>query len=386
MKRFSVLLALLVNAFLSFSQDQAQGIKLSNPLERIVYQRNHNMAAVPVKGNGPAGSTVIMARLVAWQADQGKTTKWVVVDAKPVNGEFSGIIKGSGGWYSLEVKALNKKTEIGKAKVERVGIGEVFLVVGHSVAQGGEINIEGATDDRVNTVQLDEKNKVFDSLYLRTGDPQYLPDPVFVQAATGVAHAPFGHHNYFWSKFGELLAKKENVPVLLYNAAFGGTSLEHWAKSSQNIQFEHGFVRSGIRMPYINVLNAIKKYLPLTGVRALLADQGANDAGQKSADTILRYYKTFMSQARSDLNYPQLAVVVNRHTMANALQVREAQNRMVKELYSFPGPDYDELVKEDRVDGIHLSLSGEEKAAAMWAAALNREFFRLAKPWIPKLK
>ncbi len=173
-----------------------------------------------------------------------------------------------------------------------------------------------------------------------------------------------------------MLQKKNNIPVLIYNAAFGGTSLEHWSKSSQNIQFEHGFVRSKIRMPYINLFNTLKKYIPVTGIRALLADQGQNDNGRKSEDSVLTDYKIFMQQARADLGYDQLTVVVNRQTPSNALWIRNVQERMLKEPHTFKGPDYDkDLLKEDKYDGIRLSKSGLEKAAILWSDALTPNSF-----------
>jgi len=358
-------------------------LSITMPISRIVYQRdNKNKALIQVRGTSPARTTSIEARLVARTIGQGITTKWVQIAKNPSEGPFSGLLKGNGGWYNLEVRAKMGKQVIAASAVERVGIGEVFVVVGHSVAQGGDINIEGATDDRVSTVAVQEKT-ARNETYLKTGDPQYLPEPQFVQAATGVAHAPFGHNNYFWSKFGEILVKKENVPVLIYNAGFGGTSLEHWAKSSQHSQFEHSFVRSGIRMPYINLMNTLLKYIPLTGIRSLLADQGQNDSGQKNADSILQNYKTFIMEARKDLHYNKLAMVVNRQTPKSAPWVRLAQDRMALEPYCFPGPIYDTLLKDDTVDGIHLSASGQEKVAKMWTEALTPHFFKMSKPWLP---
>lgn len=364
------------------------GVIITAPQSRIVYQRrNDNKTLVPVKGAFSKKATQIEARLVTRKKGQGKTSKWQQIKHINADGNFWGSIEGWGGWYDLEVRCKTDESQWMVTKLERVGIGEVFIAVGHSVAQGGEINGEGATDDRVSTVALGEKQESFDKKYLTTADPAYLPDPVFAQAATGIAHAPFGHSNYFWSKFAELVVQKENVPVLIFNAAFGGTSLEHWAKSSQHIQFEHGFVRSAIRMPYINLLNTFKKYIILTGLRALLADQGQNDGGQKDAAIILSNYKTFVQQAREDLNFPKLEVVVNRQMPKDAPAVRAAQESMIKQPYCFPGPDYDkDLLEEDHVDGIHLSLSGVEKAAHLWSNALTPAFFNKVEPWPPSLK
>lgn len=362
-----------------------KGVVITTPLSRIVYQRrNDNKTLVPVKGTVSGTVTLVEARLVVRNKGQGKTSKWQkLADLNP-DGTFSGTIEGWGGWYDLEVRGKTEKSEWMITRLERVGIGEVFIAVGHSVAQGGEINGEGATDDRVSTIALDEKLEIFDKKYLTTGDPAYLPDPVFVQAGTGIAQAPFAHGNYFWSRFAELVVQKENVPVLIFNAAFGGTSLEHWAKSSQNIQFEHGFVRSAIRMPYINLLNTFKKYVSLTGLRALLSDNGQNDGGQKDAGIILSNYKTFVQQARDDLNFQKLAVVVNQQMPKNQPAVREAQERMIKEPYCFLGANYNtDLQEKDFVDGIHLSLSGVEKAAHLWSDALTPAFFNKVEPWVP---
>lgn len=363
-------------------RQKAAQLELISPRTRIVFQRNsQNRGAVRVAGRAKKEVERVEARLVARVTGQGTTTGWTALPMEASGNTFSGRIEGPGGWYDLEVRSWQAGEITDVVRVERVGIGEVFLIVGHSVAQGGAINIDGAYDDRVNTVRLDEKEERFDQMYLTTGDPAYLPEPVFVHAGTGVAHAPFGHSNYFWSKFGEYVAQKENVPVLLFNAAFGGTSLEHWAKSSQGVQFEHGFVRSAIRMPYINVLNAFRKYIHLTGVRALLADQGANDAGQKDPDVIFQYYRTFLDQARKDLGYSRLALVVNRQSQTPA--VRQAQERMIREKDCFPGPDYDLLSPADRYDGLHLSEAGLFHAARLWANALDPAFYRRSQPWIP---
>lgn len=361
----------------------ADTMQVSMPVNRMIYQRNNkNVAYIMVKGTAPANALSIEARLVTVTIGGGVSTDWVRIADKVKGGSFSGRLKARGGWYKLEVRAMNGKQLVASSTVEKVGVGEVFLVIGHSVAQGGEINIEGSADDRVNTVPLEEKSEQFQT-YLKTGDPQYLPELRFVQAASGVAHAPFGHHSYFWSKFGELVARKENVPVLIFNAGFGGTSLEHWAKSSQNVQFEHGFVRSAIWMPYINIKNAYIRYIYFTGLRCILSDNGQNDSGQKNADSIVNNYRIVIRQARQDLAHPVLAVVVNRQTPLSAPAIRLAQDRMTKDPYCFPGPDYDTMLKDDRVDGIHLSAAGCARAAVMWEQSLSPEFFKVSRPWLP---
>jgi hypothetical protein len=54
---------------------------------------------------------------------------------------------------------------------------------------------------------------------------------------------------------------------------------------------------------------------------------------------------------------------------------------MIATPHCFAGPDYDRLASEDRPDAIHLGISGEAKAAAMWAEALDATFFQRSEPW-----
>ena len=362
-------------------------LMISAPVSHIVFQRdNSNHAAIGIEGTCPVNADRIEARLISRAAGQGISTKWEALPAVPSNGAFRGFIHGQGGWYDLEVRAWQRKAVLATGSVERVGVGEVFVVVGHSVAAGQKENIVGATDDRVSTVPLDKHAAPYQT-YLQTGDPQHLPAPGFAHYGTGVSPAPFGSGNYFWSKFGEHVARKENVPVLIYNAAFGGTSLEHWAKSSQNIQFEHSFVKASIRMPYINLLNTLKKYVPLTGLRAVLADQGQNDWPEKNEELVFQNYLTWVKQARADLGHDELAIVVNRQTpFLRDAQIRRVQERMIKTPHCFAGPDYDTLTKEARPDTIHLGLSGQVEAAKLWADALDAQFFQSSKPWLPPLR
>jgi hypothetical protein len=351
---------------------------VSSPASRIVYQRNNGNAALVRIAGTCAGVSRVEARLVARQG--GTSTDWTTIDDS-TSGAYAGTLTGTGGWYQLEIRGFSGASVVATTSVDRVGIGEVFVVVGHSVAHTGVDNIAGASDDRVNTIPL--LGGTMHDNYNNTGDPQYLPR-AYGHYGSGVSPAPFGGNNYFWSRFAEILSQRKNVPVIVYNAAFGGTSLEHWSKSSQGIQFEHGFVKSSIRMPYINLYNALKTLVQPTGVRAILADQGANDWPNPDEDQVLGYYQTFVNQARADLGHGSLAVVVNRATPFMTVHlIRRVQERMIGTSSCFAGPDYDTLAAEDRYDGIHLALSGQSKVAQMWSDALTDSFFANSQPWQP---
>jgi hypothetical protein len=360
------------------------GISITTPVSRIVYQRNNsNQAFVPIRGNC-SGVTAVEARAVARAAGQGTTTGWTLIDGAPAGGTYRGSLTVQGGWYSLEVRGLSGGTPVASATLDRFGVGEVFVVVGHSVAAGGSINIEGSTDERGNTIP-DNRTTDQHNQYNDTAAPQYLPPVAFGQYSNGVVPAPFGGGTYFWAKFAQHVVQSQNVPVILYNAAFGGTSLEHWHKSALGLPFDHSFVKSSIRMPYINLYNTLKYYINHTGIRAVLADQGANDWPNNDSNQVFEYYKTWVNQARADLGYGSLAIVVNRHTPGGNAGIRQAQQRMVSEVaHCFNGPDYDTLAPADRYDGIHLSDQGCWAAAQKWADAVNGGgFFGSSQPYLP---
>src|SRR6185295_10522165 len=189
-------------------------ISISTPTPSIVYQRNtSNQAPVPLRGSCSGSVTSVQARAVARAAGQGTTTGWTTVDAAPSGGSYRGSLTVQGGWYNLEVRAMSGSTALATATLDRVGIGEVFIVVGHSVAAGGSINLQGSTDERGITIP-DNRSTDVQNQYNDTADPQYMPPRVYTQYSDGVKPAPFGGGTYFWAKFAQYVAQNQNVPVM----------------------------------------------------------------------------------------------------------------------------------------------------------------------------
>lgn len=366
--------------FFFYSQAWSQ-ISLTSPRHRIVYQRNqNNVAYIPIRGNWLTNTKRIDARAVA-RDGQGQTTGWFTIATSSQNGQFQGSLPATGGWYNVEVRAMADHVQLGAATIERVGVGEVFVIAGHSVAQGQEFNLAGSDDERVNTAPVFPGTPAYAN-YENTANPVYLPRN-FVHYSSGTAPAPFAHGTYFWAKTGQYLAQRLNVPILIFNAAFGGTSLEQWAKSALGQQFDHPFIKSSIGMPYSNVKNTLQLYISQTGIRGVLSDHGQNDWANTNEEQVLQYYQTWVNQARSDLNFSSLAVVVNRKTpFNNSPVIRRVQERMSRSANCFPGPDYDLLSSNDFIDGIHLSLGGTEKTARAWSNALNDSFFANSNPYV----
>ena len=384
----SLLAALLVSAGCAMRTatiPQSESLVLTAPAHRLVYQRGlDGTGSLPMAGTCVWPGAVVEAR-VSDVATGREIQTWQRVGDVRADGQFAGQLKIKGGWYHLEVRATQRRHQA-TATVDRVGVGEVFIVVGHSVAHGGRTNLTGATSDLVNTIAWPTNSDAQRKAYERTADWQLLPGLVGAHFAGDVRPAPFGNGTYFWAQFADRVAAAQGVPVLLLNAAFGGTSLEHWAKSARGEPFEHSFVKSPLRMPYINLHHALRRYATVTGVRAILADQGQNDWPENDAGKVFTNYVTWVEQARADLAFPALAVVVNRASPpGNRPIIRRVQEQMIREVpHCHAGPDYDTLRQSDRYDAVHFSASGLPHAAQLWADALSPQFFRQAAPYQPK--
>ncbi|WP_345264758.1 putative Ig domain-containing protein, partial [Nibrella viscosa] len=366
---------LILTAWLLCVTTALAQVTISRPLNRIVYQRSTgNTATIPVDGQADASITRINARLVSRQTgNQVAATSLAIA-----NGKFSGAFTNvPGGWYELILESNN-----GTYRVERVGVGEVFIIAGHSVAHGdNSYSIPYSNDDRVNAVPMPSTNPEYAPIV----DINKLPN-TFSQYGN-LYPATFGVQPYFWSRFGEILAQRYNIPVLIFQTAFGGTNIEMWWKASQGIYFDHSFVDASIRMPYMNLKTTLDKYAPQTGVRAILVDHGQNDFPNTNVGQLVGWYNGFLDQARKDMGFP-IKAVINRQTpflyTYPQYHIRQVQNQVAQSSNNLPGPDYDAgLNPSDRYDDIHLNSNGQTKAASLWANVMTEAFFATTTPFQP---
>lgn len=406
--------------FLILSAFSTQGqISLTFPVPRAIIQRNNvNQASLNIAGHLKTPVDRIEARLVPrteqFRLDTIVATPWQVVQQNPVN-FFSGSISVKGGWYNLQMRAIkNNIIVIDTLIVQRVGIGEVFVYVGHSNAQGGAYGQTGpdATDDRVSCIAVGKEPSCngtipfqpatsSDSLwckYLQSGDAQFLPVLTFSRVTKTAGIAPFCPVPWFWSIVGDSLSRKLNVPIMLYGTAFGGTKSEYWYKSSKGILFDHGFVKSAIRMPYINLENVLQLYLPLTGVRGILCLHGVNERNDSQADIQL-WMEGYIAQSRIDSKIPNLAwmIATDSYLLDHGqypapfplkFAARSAQAIVASQPNNFSGPDLDVITDNgagnpisERPDGLHFGNQGLISAANLWINAINQDsFLKISKP------
>jgi len=343
-------------------------ITINFPYKRIVLQQdNAGNASVFIKGQCPATLDRVEARLVARTNGQGTTTDWQLIEQTPISGTYSGSLTGSGGWYDLEVRGVQDGIPAETATVlERVGIGEVFLIVGHSNAQGGASPSVGSMDDRVSSVTFPNAQMWND--YDQTADTTYLP---FNFSHLKDTIAPFHPIAWFWGQLGDSLARRLNVPILFYGAAFGGSNMEQTYKSAYDIPFDHGFIKYGIRMPYVNIRNTLIRYAPVTGMRGILSAHGVNDGGSSTSE--FKFYSEQVVAKTRQESIGNLAwmMAVSAWNNGPFNHIIDAQQQLIaQDPQIYEGPHLNEISNLGRVDNLHFNELGQVLAAQKWADAL----------------
>lgn len=357
-----VCLLLLVSSPRLFAQ-----ITVSFPYSRMVLQQDNNgTTSVFVKGRCPAALERVEARLVARTAGQGTTTSWQVIEQTPISGSYSGSLTGSGGWYNLEVRGIQNGSPQGMATLNRIGIGEVFLIVGHSNAQGGASPSHGSTDDRVSSVAYPTTQ--MRNSYFQTADTTYLPFN-FTQLQNNIV--PFQDEAWFWGQLGDSLARRLNVPILFYGAAFGGSNMEQTYKAAYDIPFNHGFIKYSIRMPYVNIRNTLIRYAPVTGMRGIISAHGVNDGGSSGSEFKFHHQQVVAKSRQESIGTLAWMVAKSAWNFEPLTKIIEAQEDLIAEdAQIYQGPNLNEIDNSGRTDNLHFNEQGQVLAARKWADAL----------------
>ena len=336
------------------SQATPGPLTLVSPSERQVFQRDsHEEASVLVSGTAPAGARVIeaMAQLSAG-AKRGRNVDWMVIaEADGIkDGRFGAHLKlASGGWYTLRIRARSGDRVLAETKIERVGVGDVFITAGQSnSANFGQVK-QAAKDSRV--VYFDGKS------YQPAKDP--IP-------------GGFGGGGSPWSILGDRLAAEWNVPICFRSATITYTDVAQWTPAWAR--------ESGHKSSQYEVLLERTKQFGPRGVRAVLWHQGESDS---LAKTTAEQYRDRLTQAiegmRKDIGYPVDWFVAQASfhpdcSKQNQQPVAEGQKLIWESKVAQPGPVTDDLSgKEYRYDRVHFSEKGLQEHARRWFTAITKK-------------
>jgi hypothetical protein len=369
----------------------AQAISIDFPVERTVFQRDlSNQGTIYLSGNINRKVDSIQIKLVEYVGNnEVDYINWKKIANQSAKGYFLDEIKVKGGWYKLMVRAFVNGSVYADRVLNKVGVGEVFIVAGQSNAQGisGYGGI-GAKDDRVNCTNFQNGNT--------TPNPRF---PItFSQLGNNVNVGPMGNSVWAWGELGDMLVNRLGVPVMFFNASLTATMSKNWAESSRGEPTFSAifwvFLPRGL--PYDNLKISLQQYASLLGVRAVLWHQGETDTspGDLEEEETYGYYKQFIQKSRDDYG-KNVAWVVSKASYSDGQggvfsdKVIRAQTRIINEpgFNIFEGPNTDNI-QIPRPDGVHFqntdAVKGISLLAAAWADKLNNNFFSSCQPIIEK--
>ena len=331
---------------------------INSPVERQVIQRSltSNTANIPVSGDWPAVDS-IEARAVVMPGGTGTTTTWATLVSNHPGGSFASAIDGvaAGGWYQLEVRGVTGGVPGMPETLERVGVGDVFIIAGQSNSANHGYPAQTVVDDRVSAVDYSN------GAWVKAADP--LP------GATSGAGSQQGSP---WTRLGDLVTASENIPVAFMSVGVGGTEVQQWTPGQAH---------------YPRIRTAVQAF-PVGGFRALLWHQGEKDSnvGTAVAAYTSRLQST-IAQSRTDAgwDFPWYVSEVGFNggtiPLLREIPVVAGQLAVIHgDPLVFPGASTDDFHQENKLyDQVHFNAAGLADHAQQW-----HEILYTSPPLAPK--
>lgn len=313
-------------------------LRILQPAERAIFQRNgEGRGSVPIEIalSGKAADTVEVRAI--HRTSQVSASDWIKVAGKAQ-------LDLPGGWYQLDFRALKDGGEVAAAKVEHVGVGEVFVTCGQSNSANHGSPPQKAQDERVSSCDF------------KTGKWRHGDDPQ--PGASGGGGSP-------WALLGDLLVKKTGVPVGFVSVGVGSTAVQFWTPAGE------GYSR----------LKQALDIVGRNGCRAVLWHQGESDSKQGTpAEKYAEMLGATIAQSRKDAgwNVPWGVAVASfipapEATDEKQAAVAEGQKMVAATVPGvFQGPTTDGFRERGFLhDNVHFNAQGLAAHAQGWADVLT---------------
>lgn len=393
MKRFFLL---LIFGLLFLVSRVEAGVAVNFPTKNTIIQRDqNNQGRLQISGTYTISYQKIEARLISLPENVESTGAWVPLAAPDRQGIFVGSLVASGGWYRLEIRGMTPNNKIDTISVQPVGIGEVFLIAGHSNAMGLPNLGAKSSSDRV--VSFNALNKYLngDNITVALDNPMPVPDFTPLKAENRIF--PSGESAWYWGELGTSLVEKLGVPVLFMNAGWAAANSVNWRESAKGSNTLNMYVGKDWpnRQPYSNLINTLRYYHSWLGIRSVLWFHGENDAVHLkiSQEDYYQNIRQLIEQSRSDFGHSlawaiaQCSVTFNSPTPY--LPVLDAQIQLAKvaNFNAWPGP-YTDTIQVPRPDHGHFEnvrggTQGLTQVAQAWNRSLSKTFFAQQPAYVP---
>jgi hypothetical protein len=342
--------------------------------------------------------TSVEARFINVQNGQ-VIIDWTTLTTYFNGGIFSGSVSNvPGGWYTVELRGKSGTNIVATTSLNKVGVGEVFLIAGQSNAQGlaGNQGEVGATDERV----LSHNEVSWYNIDIGQCDKKTPNYPSFSQIFSNESTRSYLSKTSFnpwcYGRLGDELVKKLDVPVVFFNAGATGTTSYNWKESSDGQETKNVYTQAQycnlVGAPYSGLEKIINYYASVFGVRAILWHHGESDNYANTSESnyfsninhvinktrleigkipwVISKVSVFDKNANSGLGNPNYNIINAQNSLINS------SNQI------FSGPYTDDILGSFRSDDVHFYGSGLIELANRWDAALSKDFFENSIPII----
>ncbi|NPV47918.1 MAG: hypothetical protein HPY69_13235 [Armatimonadetes bacterium] len=310
------------------------------PLQ-VIQRRTRAAGEVLVSGRAAVLCDRIEAQVTGRSLSGDICPTWEPVPLFPATGVFQGLLLvPAGGWYDVEVRAVQGGETVAAATVSQVGVGEVFVTAGQSNStNAGQFPIQ----------QHSGMVSSFSGRHWQIADD---PQPGCHDESTGGSP---------WPAMGDALYAAYEVPIGIAATGHGATSVNQWAPGDELFQW---------------MMTRIWQLGP-GGFRALLWHQGESDVAMPTEDYFAKLAAIIAaSQEAAGWHFPWGVAKVSYHNPDNPRfeTTRAAHQALWDAGLAFAGPDTDDLTGDHRdMDGlgIHFSPKGLKAHGEMWADCIR---------------
>lgn len=341
---------------------------LKSPLDYQIFQRQTRTAGSLHLAGQVAPGAEIQFHLTGKPLEGDLPSDWQPLSRKPDSTDFSADLSiPAGGWFQLEVRALQQTKTLATITIPHVGVGEVFVIAGQSNSTNHGSEKQKPASGMV--VAFDGKS------WAIAGDPQ----PGTQDHSKGGSFLP---------AFGDAMYAKFKVPIAVASTGQGSSSVRQWLPKGElmtNPPTIMKFVEPagpGQWKSTGQLFDALTHRLDALGphaCRAILWHQGESDAGQARAgfpaDRQITgpQYTAFMetliraSRKHAGWDVPWFVAQTTYHSEKDPAdeEFRAAQKALWDGGIALQGPDTDALGKEYRA-GVHFNAKGLQAHGKRW--------------------